>query len=107
MLESTPAVRFYLHGNADKDAYKFYVNGSLVAASEGVDNRGAYLEVSLYAYKMYEAISYTVNGAFGGSYHVLDYYEFALLEEDEALIAVVEAFRIYTESARAYKLQFN
>ena len=107
VLESTPAVRFYLHGNADKDAYKFYVNGSLVAASEGVDNRGAYLEVSLYAYKMYEAISYTVNGVFGGSYHVLDYYEFALLEEDEALIAVVEAFRIYTESARAYKLQFN
>ena len=103
VLEATPALRFYLADDADKNAYTFYVNGGKVAAKEGTDKTGTYLEVSLYAYKMCETVTYKINGVESGSYHIGEYYEYAKTLENANLTALVENFWIYCQSAKAYK----
>ena len=107
VLEATPAVRFYLADNADKSAYTFYVNGEKVEAKEGTDKTGAYLEVSLYAYKMCETVTYKISGVESGSYHIGEYYEYAKTLENADLTALVENFWSYCQAARAYKLAYQ
>ena len=105
VLDAKPALRFYLADNADKTAYKFYIGGSEVTATEGTDKIGAYLEVSLYAYKMCETVTYTIDDEVSGSYNVGAYYKNASEGTDALLTALVENFWIYCQSAKAYKTE--
>ena len=103
VLDATPAIRFYISADADADAYSFYADGRRLAAIEGSDADGRYLELNVYAYAMCKTITYTVGDA-SGSYHINSYYAFAKTQGDNSLITLVERFAKYCESAEAYRL---
>ena len=111
VLDETPSIRFYLADGADSDSYKFYINGKIVDTQVAAD--GSYVDIDVYAYALAETVSYTVNGAEGGSYHVRNYYEYvsgtganSYNGTDKAeLTALAASFWKYLQSARAYKNQ--
>ncbi len=103
VLESTPAIRFYLADNADTDAYSFYAGGKAVKTEIGSDDKGAYVEIDVYAYAMAETVTYTVNGEAGGSYHIASYYNHVSRGTDAALTSLVDRMWRYFQSARAYR----
>ena len=103
VLESTPAIRFYLADNADTDAYSFYAGGKAVKTEIGSDDKGAYVEIDVYAYAMAETVTYTVNGEAGGSYHIASYYNHVSKGTDAALTSLVDRMWRYFQSARAYR----
>lgn len=105
VLNATPAIRFYISDANVK--YEFYVNGTKLATKEGSDGNGVYLEMDVYAYAMCETITYKINGAESGSYHINSYYKFITNDEeyknDAELINLVERFAKYCESAASYR----
>ena len=111
VLDETPAIRFYLTDGADASSYKFYIDGKRVDTQ--VSSDGSYVDIDVYAYALAETVSYTVNGAEGGSYHVRSYYEYvsgtganSYNGTDKAeLTALTTSFWKYLQSARAYKNQ--
>jgi hypothetical protein len=105
VLGATPAIRFYITGNAE--SYAFYVGGSKLKTTVGCDENGTYLEMDVYAYAMCETITYTVNGKDAGSYHINSYYTFVTTDEayinNAELINLVERFAKYCESSADYR----
>ena len=104
VLNSTPAIRFYIAADADPDSYRFYADGKYLPATAGNDVNGAYVEISVYAYLMGKTVTYTVNGVESGSYHIRSYYEFAKTQDDAKLVTLVERFARYCESAENYRI---
>lgn len=103
ILDATPAIRFYLADGADASAYSFYANGVSLATEMGTDGDRVYIDIDVYAYRMCETITYTVNGTEAGSFHIRCYYEWTLGQSDDALTNVVARFWRYTQSARDYR----
>lgn len=108
VLDAKPAIRFYI--TADASSYAFYVNGARLETVSGADENGAYLEASVYAYKMGETVDYTVNGEAAGSYHINSYHNFVSTDDkyknNDELINLVSRFAKYCESASAYREKF-
>ena len=104
VLNSTPAIRFYIAADADPDNYRFYADGKYLPATAGNDVNGTYVEISVYAYLMGKTVTYTVNGVESGSYHIRSYYEFAKTQDDAKLVTLVERFARYCESAENYRI---
>ena len=48
-------------------------------------------------------VTYTVNGAVGGSYHIASYYKYATEGGDAKLISLIDRMWKYFQSARAYR----
>ncbi len=103
VLDATPAIRFYLAEDADASRYAFCVGGVTVNASTGTDVNGRYIELDVYAYRMCDTVTYTVDGAEGGSYHINSYYTYAKENGTAELVCLVERFAKYCESAAAYR----
>ena len=101
-LTAKPGLRFYLAEGFSASDFAFSINGSAVAAEEGSDANGKYVEVKLYAYELSETVDYTVNGE-SDSCHIRCYYEWAKTENNDALVLLVERFAKYCESAAAYR----
>ena len=105
VLGATPAIRFYITGNAE--SYAFYVGTSKLKAVKGSDDFGTYVEMDVYAYAMCETITYTINGEEEGSYHINSYYTFVTTDEEyknnAELINLVARFAKYCESSAAYR----
>ena len=101
-LTAQPALRFYLADGFTAADFTFSVKGNTVAATEGSDKNGNYVEVKLYAYELAETVDYTVNGE-SDSCHIKSYYEWAKDQNNEKLVTLVERFAKYCESAAAYR----
>ena len=101
VLGATPAIRFYISGNAD--SYEFYVNG--IKLNTVTDTNGEYIEMDVYAYAMCDTVIYYIDGVESGSYHINSYYEYAKTLDDAELVNLVERFAKYCESAKAYKAE--
>jgi hypothetical protein len=104
VLNSTPAIRFYIPESADPNSYKFYADGKYLPATSGNDTNGTYVEISVYAYLMGKTVTYTLDGVTAGSYHIRSYYEFAKTQNDIKLVTLVERFARYCESAENYRI---
>ena len=109
MLDATPAIRFFLPEGADAAAYTFKQGGRALETTVGtgvVDGKTyTTIDISVYAYRMCETVTYYINGVETGTYHINAYYAFA--QSDANLKAIVEAFWSYCQSARAYKLAYE
>ena len=105
-LNSTPSIRFYLTSGADESAYSFKINGSTVPFTVEADEDGKYVKLDVFAYKMCETVDCFYNGAKIGSYHIASYHEWAMGQNDTALVSLVERFWKYCQSARDYKNNF-
>ena len=102
-LTAKPAVRFYLNAGVKASDYSFKINGENKTFKTSSDEKGAYVEISVYAYEMCEAVECYYKGQSIGTYHIASYYNWALTTGDEELITVVERFWRYCQSARDYK----
>ncbi len=106
-LTATPGIRFYLANGANASDFTFYLveNGAdvLLAAEEGTDDNGRYLEVDIYAYAMCETIYYRTADGASGNYHIASYHAFAKEQNDDALVNLVERLWKYAQSARDYR----
>ena len=103
MLDATPTIRFYLAENANASLYKFYIDGIEVNTVTGTNTTGTYIDLDTYAYAVCETVTYTVDGAEGGSFHINAYYEWSKTQNNAELENLVARFMKYSESARAYK----
>jgi len=101
-LTAKPGLRFYLAEGFKASDFAFSINGSAVAAEEGSDANGKYVEVKLYAYELAETVDYTVNGE-SDSCHIRCYYEWANTENNDNLVNLVLRFAKYCESAADYR----
>jgi len=101
-LTAKPGLRFYLAEGFKASDFAFSINGSAVAAEEGSDANGKYVEVKLYAYELAETVDYTVNGE-SDSCHIRCYYEWAKTENNDNLVKLVLRFAKYCESAADYR----
>ena len=102
-LDSTPAVRFYLNDGENAENCSFKIGGATKSFITNTDSRGTFVEISVYAYAMCEAVECYYDGAYVGSYHIASYYDWAVKEGDAELISLVERFWKYCQSARDYK----
>ena len=101
VLDGTPAMRFYLADGADASKYAFYIDGTRVKTETSED--GKYIDIDVYAYALCETVTYTVDGAAGGSFHINAYYEWSKTQNNENLTSLVARFWKYLQSARAYR----
>jgi len=105
VLNSTPAIRFYISENDSE--YEFFAGGEKLSVKPGIDSNGNYLEMDVYAYAMAQTITYTLGGDEAGSYHINSYYTFVTTDEeyknDTALVNLVARFARYCESAAEYR----
>ncbi|MBE6635453.1 MAG: hypothetical protein E7617_04560 [Ruminococcaceae bacterium] len=101
-LTAKPGLRFYLAEGFKASDFAFSINGKAVAAEEGSDANGKYVEVKLYAYELAETVDYTVNGE-SDSCHIRCYYEWAKTENNDNLVKLVLRFAKYCESAADYR----
>ena len=118
VLDSTPAVRFYI-GEYNYDQFTFFVGGKAVDEDYMTygsdDDYGAYVDISLYAYQMTETFSYVIDVEEGnditGSYNLISYYAYISGDgendydgADKALLTdLVAKFYNYCASAAAYR----
>ena len=101
VLDGTPAMRFYLPDGADATKYAFFIDGKRVNTEISED--GKYIDIDVYAYALCETVTYTVDGAEGGSFHINAYYEWSKTQNNENLTSLVARFWKYLQSARAYR----
>ena len=101
VLDGTPAMRFYLADGADATKYAFFIDGKRVNTEVSED--GKYIDIDVYAYALCETVTYTADGAEGGSYHINAYYEWSKTQNNENLTNLVARFWKYLQSARAYR----
>ncbi len=105
-LGAVPSFRFYLADGYTVDSFTFTVGDRKVDATLGNDNddKGDYLEVTMYAYMMLEDVSYTVVGTeVTESYNLFAYYAYANTLNNDNLTAIVEALMTYAASAKDYR----
>ncbi len=106
VLGAVPEFRFYVASGVNPEDFVFTYEGAVLEGFSGSDGYGTYASVKMYAYQMIGDISYTVTGTdYAGTYNALAYYEWACENEsaNTKLIALVERFAKYCESAKAYK----
>ena len=107
-LGAVPSFRFYLADGYGIEDFDFNLGGRGVEVSLGSNDKGDYLDVTAYAYRMCDTVSYTVivDGVeYTESFNIYAYYAYVLANhaDDEALIALVERICKYSESAEAYR----
>ena len=99
-LGAVPSFRFTLADGYTKDDFTFKVGNRYVAVNE----ENGYLEITMYAYMMLDDVTFTVNETdISESYNLYSYYSFAITENNENVIAIVEALMKYSVSANAYR----
>ncbi len=101
VLESKPAMRFYLDADTDGSQYKFFIGDREIDTVYNEED--GYIDTDVYAYQLCETITYTADGENFGSYHINIYYEYAKSLKDDKLVTLVERFWKYLQSARAYR----
>ena len=102
-LTSTPAIKLYLNDGADASKYSFKINGKNVSFTTDADSDGSYVKMDVYAYAMCENLECFFDGASVGSYNIASYYEWAISQNNENLVTLVERFWKYCQSARDYR----
>ena len=100
ILSDKVAVRFYPAGD-DLTAYSFFVNGTELSATAGLDTNGAYLEITLLINEACENIECKLGSESLGFYSLGDYYTFAKASESEPLMDLVKKLMILGKSAGA------
>lgn len=98
-LGSEPAIVFYLEEGYTASEYVFTQNGKILSAEEGDDGS---IRIKLLAYRMCDTVDIAYKNE-NSSFHINSYYEFAKAQNDDRLIAIVEAFWNYCLSARDYR----
>ena len=107
VLKATPALRFYLSGEYSQEGYVFKVGGSVAEAEVSAD--GTYVDVSLFAYRMCDTVSYEIIGTdIKGGFNLQSYYDYvrseSFTDEKKAeVIDLTERFYIYCQMAAAYR----
>ena len=106
VLDGTPAMRFYLADGADASKYEFFIDGTRVKTETSAD--GKYIDIDVYAYALCETVTYTIDGAESGSFHINAYYTYVSGDSytgaDKAeLVTLTECFWRYLQSAREYR----
>lgn len=102
-LDSTPTVRFYLNDGENAENCSFKINGTTKSFITSTNDKGAYVEIPVYAYAMCETIECYYGGAYVGSYHIASYYNWAKTQNNDDLVKLVERFWKYCQSARDHK----
>ncbi|MBQ2737694.1 MAG: metallophosphoesterase [Clostridia bacterium] len=107
ILDAEPRVRFYLEAGTDLTNYAFKIDGvaqKFTATSETIgETNFVCADISLFAYKMIGTVEVYNGSTKLGSFHINDYYDFALTQNNSALVDVVERFYMYCKSAKAYR----
>ena len=111
-LDAKPAFVFYPETDAegnlvyDLSAYRFTQNGKALAVENTTVEGRACIVIATYAYEIADNISYSIDGTeISGEFNVKAYYEFALTQNNEALVSIVERLWKYSEAAKAYKAE--
>ena len=91
-LDAKPTIRFYVTDTS----VNFYTDGKKLATVSGSDEKGAYVELDVYAYVLAGTITYGE----GGSYHISDFLE---KSQGEAYENLVLCFINYVESSAKYR----
>ena len=113
VLNSKPGIKFYIDEKANANDYTFYANNRIIdSVTEGSDEDGRYLMISLYAYRMCGAIDYSIDGEHMGSYRIHNYYSYVSKdaytdENKEALRDLLRKFYNYSLSAADYFIEFH
>ena len=106
ILDSTPRIRFYF-GNNTLDGVVFKIGESVIPYTDASEVIGeytyAYADIALFAYRMIDTIDIYMGGEKIGCFHINSYYDFALTQNNDALVDVVERFYEYCRSAKAYR----
>ena len=105
-LGDKPTVRFYVN----EDGIEFLANGKRLNTKEGKDETyGDYVELDVYAYALFEVITYT-KGEESGEYHITSYLDKTMADDSlqneesfEDLLNLIACFIKYTESAAEYR----
>lgn len=105
-LGDKPTVRFYVN----EDGIEFLAGGKKLNTVEGKDEiYGNYVELDVYAYALFETITYSKGDA-SGEYHITSYLEKTMMDETlqleenfEELLNIISCFIKYTESAADYR----
>ena len=107
ILDSTPRVRFYFPEGTDLRDYSFRAEGAEVPFNETGetvgDSKFVCADISLFAYKMIGTLEVYKSGEKCGSFHINSYLDFALTQNDTALVGIVERFYAYCKSALDYR----
>jgi len=107
VLDAEPKIRFYFAQGTDLANYSFKIGGvaqKFTATSEAIGETDfVCADISLFAYKMIGTVEVYNGSAKLGSFHINDYYDFALTQNNSALVDVVERFYMYCKSAGAYR----
>ena len=103
VLDAEPTIRFYLASGVDATAYKFYIDGVKVNTVSGVNSNGTYIDIDTYAYAVSKTLTYTIYDFEAGSFNIAAYYEWAKMQNNDALVTLVARFIKYSESAEAYR----
>ena len=103
-LGEVPSFRFYLAEGYTAESFTFTVGGNAVDVKE----ENGYVEIVMYAYRMLDDVTFTVNGTeVTESYNLYSYYEYvtdpANTESSAKLVAIVEGLMKYSVSAAAYR----
>lgn len=111
-LDAKPAFVFYPETDAegnlvyDLSAYRFTQNGKALAVENTTVEGRACIVIATYAYEIADNISYSIDKTeISGEFNVKAYYEFALTQNNEALVSIVERLWKYSEAAKAYKAE--
>ncbi|MBQ2738209.1 MAG: hypothetical protein IJF38_05930, partial [Clostridia bacterium] len=107
ILDAEPKIRFYLAEGTDLANYNFRIGGAAqeyTATTETIgESTFVCADISLFAYKMIGTVEVYNGSTKLGSFHINDYYDFALTQNNSALTEVVERFYMYCKSAKAYR----
>ena len=107
ILDAEPKIRFYFAEGTDITNYSFKIGGVAQKYAETTETIGestfVCADISLFAYKMIGTVEVYNGSTKLGSFHINDYYDFALTQNNSALVEVVERFYMYCKSAKAYR----
>lgn len=113
VLDATPGIKFYIDDAKNPSSYDFYANNKQIKnVTEGEDDNGKYLLLTLAAYEMCGTIRYTVDGVEKGSYGINNYYSYISKKEyaderKEELRDLLRKFYNYSISAADYYIQYH
>lgn len=107
-LGAVPSFRFYLSDGYDASDFAFALGSGYVDLVEGSNEKGDYIEILMYAYRMCDTVSYTVtvgSEEYTEYFNIYSYYAYVLENHanDAELITLVERICKYSESAEAYR----
>ncbi|MBQ8289581.1 MAG: discoidin domain-containing protein [Clostridia bacterium] len=107
ILDAEPKIRFYFAEGTDLTKYSFKIGGvaqEYTATAETIgESNFVCADISLFAYKMIGTVEVFNGSTKLGSFHINDYYDFAIKQNNSALTEVVERFYMYCVSAQKYR----